>query len=71
MKNTTKGSAVKEVRVLKNVVRNLEEELLNEKRKHQRAASKRNQEYKMLLEEVRKGFIHKLRSDKRIFYVYL
>ena len=54
VKNTTKGSAVKEVRVLKNVVRNLEEELLNEKRKHQRAASKRNQEYKALLEEVSK-----------------
>ena len=52
VKNTTKGSAVKEIRVLKNVVRNLEEELVNEKRKHQRAANKRNQEYKTLLEEV-------------------
>ena len=45
---------MKEVRVLKSAVRNLEEELMNEKRKYQRAASKRNQEYKTLLEEVRK-----------------
>ncbi|XP_072031836.1 centrosomal protein CCDC61-like [Amphiura filiformis] len=52
VKNTTKGSAVKEVHILKNVVRNLEEELVNEKRKHQRSANKRNQEYKALLEEV-------------------
>ncbi|XP_038075059.1 centrosomal protein CCDC61-like [Patiria miniata] len=60
VKNTTKGSAAKEVRVLKTVIRNLEEELMNERRKFQRSASKRNQDYKNLIEEV-----EELRASER------
>lgn len=52
MKSTTTGNAVKEIRMLKNVVRNLEEELMKEKTRYQRSASKRSQEYRDLLEEV-------------------
>lgn len=57
VKNTSSGSAAKEVRILKSVVRNLEEELMHEKSKNQRSTSKRNQEYKALLEEVVTGFM--------------
>ncbi|XP_022107012.1 coiled-coil domain-containing protein 61-like [Acanthaster planci] len=60
VKNTTKGSAAKEVRILKTVIRNLEEELMNERRKFQKASSKRNQEYKNLMEEV-----EELRASER------
>ncbi|XP_071787196.1 centrosomal protein CCDC61-like [Asterias amurensis] len=60
VKNTSKGTAVKEVRILKTVVRNLEEELMNERRKFQRSSSKRNQDYKNLMEEV-----EELRASER------
>ncbi|CAH1792840.1 unnamed protein product [Owenia fusiformis] len=52
LKNTTTGNAAKEIRILKNVIKNLEEDLLKEKTKHQRSSSKRSQEYRSLLEEV-------------------
>lgn len=52
MKNTSTGSAVKEIRMLKSVTKNLEEELMKEKTRHQRSTSKRSQEYRDLLEEV-------------------
>ena len=42
-----------EIRILKDVVKNLEEELMKEKAKHQRAAAKRRKEYQDLMEEVR------------------
>ena len=42
-----------EIRILKGVVKNLEEELMKEKAKHQRAAAKRRKEYQDLMEEVR------------------
>lgn len=54
MKNTSTGSAVKEIRMLKSVTKNLEEELMKEKTRHQRSTSKRSQEYRDLLEEVGK-----------------
>ncbi|KAJ8044745.1 Coiled-coil domain-containing protein 61 [Holothuria leucospilota] len=60
VKNTSSGSAAKEVRILKSVVRNLEEELMHEKSKNQRSTSKRNQEYKSLLEE-----LEELRASER------
>ena len=52
IQHTTKGGAAKEVRILKGVVKNLEEELVEEKAKNQRAASKRNQECRKLRQEV-------------------
>ena len=54
VKNTASGNAAKEIRTLKGVVRNLEQELMREKTEHQRAAQKRGQEYRELLEEVMK-----------------
>ncbi|XP_025103860.1 coiled-coil domain-containing protein 61-like isoform X2 [Pomacea canaliculata] len=60
MRNTVSGSTVKEVRTLKAVVRNLEQELMKEKTEHQRASSKRSQEYRELLEEV-----EELRASER------
>lgn len=45
-----KGS--KEIRILKKVIKNLEEELLRERSKHQRYSSKKNQELRELLQEV-------------------
>ncbi|PIK41326.1 putative coiled-coil domain-containing protein, partial [Apostichopus japonicus] len=60
VKNTSSGSAAKEVRILKSVVRNLEEELMHEKSKNQRATNKRNQEYKTLMEE-----LEELRASER------
>lgn len=60
MKNTSTGSAVKEIRMLKSVTKNLEEELMKEKTRHQRSTSKRSQEYRDLLEEV-----EELRASER------
>lgn len=54
IKNTPTGNAVKEIRMLKAVTKNLEEELMKEKTRHQRSTSKRSQEYRDLLEEVGK-----------------
>ena len=47
------GTAVKDIRALKAVVRNLEEQLMREKTRYQRNTSKRSQEYRDLLEEVK------------------
>lgn len=52
MRNTASGSTVNDIRTLKAVVRNLEQQLMQEKTEHQRAASKRGQEYRELLDEV-------------------
>ncbi|XP_064602133.1 centrosomal protein CCDC61-like isoform X2 [Liolophura sinensis] len=60
LKQTTEGQAIKEIRILKSVVKNLEEELLREKTKHQKSASKRGKEYRDLLEEV-----EELRASER------
>jgi hypothetical protein len=38
--------------MLKGLTKNLEEELMKEKTRHQRSTSKRSQEYRDLLEEV-------------------
>lgn len=60
MRNTASGNAAKDLRTLKGVVRGLEQELMREKTEHQRAASKRGQEYRELLEEV-----EELRASER------
>ncbi|KAK3093960.1 hypothetical protein FSP39_022289 [Pinctada imbricata] len=60
MKSTSTGNAVKEIRMLKSITRNLEEELMKEKTRHQRSTSKRSQEYRDLLEEV-----EELRASER------
>nr|XP_054758866.1 centrosomal protein CCDC61-like [Lytechinus pictus] len=60
VKNTSTGSAAKEVRILKTAIQNLEEDLVNERRKYQRSSSKRSQNYRELLEEV-----EELRASER------
>lgn len=60
VKNTSTGSAAKEVRILKTAIRNLEEDLVNERRKFQRSSSKRSQNNRELLEEV-----EELRASER------
>ncbi|KAL8589756.1 hypothetical protein ACOMHN_027264 [Nucella lapillus] len=60
MKNTASGGAAKEIRTLKGVVRNMEQELMREKTEHQRSSSKRGHEYRELLEEV-----EELRASER------
>ena len=52
MKNTSQGNALKELKMFKTMTRGLEEELMKEKTKHQRVASKHGQQYRDLLEEV-------------------
>lgn len=52
MKNTTQGNALKELKMFKTMTRQLEEELMKEKTKHQRQVSKHSQQYRDLLEEV-------------------
>ena len=52
VKNTTQGNALKELKMFKTMTRGLEEELMKEKTKHQRVASKHGQQYRDLLEEV-------------------
>ncbi|XP_068766496.1 centrosomal protein CCDC61 [Struthio camelus] len=52
MRLATKSCAAKEVKILKKIVQSLEEELLREKTKHQRAASKRLQENRQLASEL-------------------
>lgn len=49
---TREGSASKEIRVLKKVIKNLEEDILKERTKHQRYANKRNEEIQALMQEV-------------------
>lgn len=60
LKSTSTGNAVKEIRILKTVTKNLEEDLMKEKTRHQRLASKHSQEYRDLLEEV-----EELRASER------
>lgn len=60
------GNAVKDIRALKAVVRNLEEQLMKEKTRYQRNTSKRSQEYRDLLEEV-----EELRASERNLRVRL
>ncbi|XP_050406127.1 centrosomal protein CCDC61 isoform X2 [Patella vulgata] len=60
MKVTSNGSTAKDVRMLKGIVRNLEEELMKEKNKYQRSTSKRGQEYRELL-----GEVEELRASER------
>ncbi|KAK7104287.1 centrosomal protein CCDC61-like isoform X3 [Littorina saxatilis] len=60
MKSTASGNSAKEIRTLKAVVRNMEQELMREKTEHQRAASKRGHEYRELIEEV-----EELRASER------
>lgn len=52
MHSSAKGALSKEVKILKGIVKNQEEELLSEKSKYQRAIAKRTQERKQLMEEV-------------------
>ncbi len=52
LKSTSTGTAMNEARMMKSLVKNLEEDLMKEKSRHQRLASKRGQEYRELLEEV-------------------
>ncbi|XP_062454234.1 centrosomal protein CCDC61 isoform X2 [Rhea pennata] len=52
MRLATKSCAAKEVKILKKIVQSLEEELLKEKTKHQRAATKRLQENRQLASEL-------------------
>lgn len=52
MKSTTQGNALKELKMFKTMARQLEEELMKEKTKHQRHVSKHGQQYRELLEEV-------------------
>ena len=49
---TADSSSKKEIRMLKTVIKNLEEELATSRLKHQRLANKRNQQYRQLVEEV-------------------
>lgn len=52
MKNTNQGTALKELKMFKSMARQLEEELMKEKTKHQRQAAKHGQQYRDLLEEL-------------------
>ncbi|XP_035669643.1 coiled-coil domain-containing protein 61-like [Branchiostoma floridae] len=58
--STAKGNPAKEIRVLKQVVKNLEQELLKERSRHQRSANKKSQAYKELQEE-----LEELRATER------
>ena len=49
---TTKGSATKELRILKTIIKSLEGDLMREKTKYQKASHKRNTENRRLLDEV-------------------
>uniref|UniRef100_UPI00398F553C centrosomal protein CCDC61 n=1 Tax=Pristiophorus japonicus TaxID=55135 RepID=UPI00398F553C len=46
------AGVAKDVRILKQIVQSLEEELAKEKSKNQRATNKRNQEYRQILDEL-------------------
>ena len=55
---TSKGSATKELRILKTMIKSLEGDLMKEKTKYQKASHKRNTENRRLLDEVsREKFI--------------
>lgn len=57
---TREGNASKEIRILKKVIRNLEEDIMKERTKHQRYANKKNEEMRALLQE-----LEDLRSSER------
>ena len=57
VQNTNVGGAVKEIRMLKEIVKNLEQELLQEKMKRQRGSSRRSHEMRQLMEEVSRNTI--------------
>ena len=59
---TREGAAAKEVRLLRGMVKNLEEDLMKERTKNQRAASKRSQEFRQVMEEVKLN-LHGRRSS--------
>ncbi|XP_041035091.1 centrosomal protein CCDC61 [Carcharodon carcharias] len=52
MKLSSTASVSKEVKILKKIIQSLEEEMMKEKTKNQRAANKRNQEYRQVLDEL-------------------
>jgi len=52
VKHTKVGSAAKEIRILKDIVKNLEEDLLKERTKYTKAATRRSQEHRRLINEV-------------------
>ena len=52
LERTNEASSGKEVRILKGMIKNLQEELATGRTRHQRAASKRNQQYRQLADEV-------------------
>ena len=51
---TSKGSATKELRILKTMIKSLEGDLMREKTKYQKASHKRTAEHRRLLDEVSK-----------------
>lgn len=66
VKHTTEGAAAKEIRILKGIIKNLEEEMVKEKSKSQRQTSRRQKDYNQLLEEV-----EELRASERNLRVRL
>ncbi|XP_078062364.1 centrosomal protein CCDC61-like [Mustelus asterias] len=52
MKHSSTASVSKEAKILKKIIQSLEEELMKEKTKNQRAANKRNQDYRQVLDEL-------------------
>ncbi|XP_067831006.1 centrosomal protein CCDC61 [Heptranchias perlo] len=52
VKLSSSATIAKEMKILKKIIQSLEEELMKEKTKNQRAANKRNQEYRQLLDEL-------------------
>ena len=49
---TSKGNAAKEVRALKAIIKNLEQDIAQDRIKHQKLTSKRGQQYRRLADEV-------------------
>ena len=64
---TTKGSATKELRILKTMIKSLEGDLMREKTKYQKASHKRNTENRRLLDEV-SHTCNKLFSKLLLYY---
>ena len=62
VQHTTVGSAAKEIRILKDMIKTLEEDLLKEQTKHQRSSNRRSQEYRQLMDEV---YMYQLRGFVR------
>ncbi|EDV23658.1 uncharacterized protein TRIADDRAFT_57087 [Trichoplax adhaerens] len=60
IESTSKADITKEIKVLKKIIKNLEQELLKEKSRHHHVSNKRSKEYRSLMEE-----IEALRSSER------